>query len=140
MTETTDRATALRQMLSARRQEIHEDVRNRVRNGLAIGPHEGSDALEQSDSRVQGDIELVLTQARAEMVGRIDAALKRLDEGTYGSCCDCNRAIAERRLSALPFAIRCQACEDKHERETRRARGLVERRDRVALFVDSTGR
>ena len=140
MTAISDRDAALRQMLSERRREIDEDVRGRVRGGLATGQHEGSDDLERSDSRVQADIELVLIQARAEMVTRIDEALKRLDAGHYGSCRECAGAIAERRLSALPFAIRCQACEDKREREIARARSLVERRDRVALFADTIGR
>ena len=53
---------------------------------------------------------------RADTATRIDAALARLDAGKYGSCFDCERDIAERRLRALPFAVRCQGCEEQRER------------------------
>ena len=54
----------------------------------------------------------------AELVDRrrIDDALVRLDAGQYGSCLECAREISERRLRALPFAVRCQACEDAANR------------------------
>ena len=44
-------------------------------------------------------------------------ALAQLDGGKYGSCLECAREITERRLSATPFAVRCQACEDRRRPE-----------------------
>ncbi|MGC2940698.1 MULTISPECIES: TraR/DksA family transcriptional regulator [unclassified Brevibacterium] len=44
---------------------------------------------------------------------RLDAvaeALTRLDEGTYGICCDCGMPIAEARLQARPYAAKCVDC------------------------------
>ena len=55
-----------------------------------------------------------LLQMSAETLARIDAALRRLDVGQYGFCAECAKEIAERRLRALPFAVRCQACEDSY--------------------------
>jgi DnaK suppressor protein len=43
-------------------------------------------------------------------IGEIDAALTRLDAGTYGSCTQCGAAIPEERLELRPFAGRCVAC------------------------------
>jgi RNA polymerase-binding transcription factor DksA len=66
----------------------------------------------------------VLTDAEAlERLGdaerlelkRIDAALARMDQGTYGVCVDCGEAIELRRLRALPHAVRCQGCEETKE-------------------------
>jgi DnaK suppressor protein len=55
-------------------------------------------------------------QARAKVeLGRIDAALRRLEEGTYGECLDCGEAIAERRLDANPTADRCVGCAEARE-------------------------
>lgn len=45
-----------------------------------------------------------------DLVDRIDAALARLDEGTYGVCERCGRPIAEERLEALPYATTCIEC------------------------------
>jgi DnaK suppressor protein len=55
-------------------------------------------------------------QARARLeLGRIDAALRRLEEGTCGECLDCGEAIAERRLDANPTADRCVGCAEARE-------------------------
>lgn len=43
------------------------------------------------------------------------AALERLDAGTYGICTTCGEDISERRLKALPFALRCIECESEHD-------------------------
>jgi DnaK suppressor protein len=44
------------------------------------------------------------------------AALKRLDEGVYGSCVDCGKPVPEGRLEARPEAARCVNCQSKSER------------------------
>ena len=43
-------------------------------------------------------------------IGEIDAALARIDAGTYGSCTQCGAAIPEERLELRPFAGRCVRC------------------------------
>jgi RNA polymerase-binding transcription factor DksA len=91
----------LRQMLIERRHEIQDKVESR------------------------GDIELALLQMRADTLKRIDEALVRLDTGMYGFCFECEREISERRLRALPFVGRCQACEDRLEPKQGRARQLA---------------
>jgi DnaK suppressor protein len=55
-------------------------------------------------------------QARAKVeLAKIDAALKRLDEGSYGECLDCGEAISGARLEANPMATRCVGCESARE-------------------------
>jgi RNA polymerase-binding transcription factor DksA len=51
-----------------------------------------------------------LSHAGRTEVHLIEAALKRIEEGTYGKCIDCGKAIAKRRLEALPEAERCLSC------------------------------
>ena len=53
------------------------------------------------------DIEFAPIQMKAETLDQINQALSRLDEGAYGYCLECGEEIPERRLRALPFAIRC---------------------------------
>ena len=52
---------------------------------------------------------------RGETLARIDAALRRLEAGTYGVCGDCDQPIAAERLRALPFAAGCRPCEEARE-------------------------
>ncbi|OFW26585.1 MAG: hypothetical protein A3H97_14595 [Acidobacteria bacterium RIFCSPLOWO2_02_FULL_65_29] len=136
MTNTT-RNAGLRQMLGERRREIRGEVQRRIRDGRADRPNAVRDDLELSDADTQGDIELALLQMRAESLTRIDEALVRLDAGEYGSCDTCAGEIAERRLRALPFAVRCQACEETREQEQGHARRLAQRRSSLSLFPDA---
>jgi DnaK suppressor protein len=73
---------------------------------------------------------------RAETLTRIDEALVRLDAGKYGFCFKCESEIPERRLRALPFAVRCQACEERREEEQVRAERLGRQRGSLSLFPD----
>jgi RNA polymerase-binding transcription factor len=115
MTDATTRSADLRQMLHERRREMDGDVQSRLRDGRATRAQEVRDQLDDSDANNQGDIDFALLQMRAKTVSRIDEALVRLDAGRYGACVECGRGIAARRLRALPFAVRCQPCEERHE-------------------------
>lgn len=50
-----------------------------------------------------------------EEIRDIEAALRRLAAGTWGTCVTCHRAIPEDRLAAYPTAKRCQPCQQQHE-------------------------
>lgn len=139
MTDTTARRAGLRKILIARQRELQSDVHNRIRDGLRDRPNEVGDEVELSDGHIQGDIDFALLQMRGEMLARIEQALVRLDAGEYGSCAECNGRISERRLRALPFAVRCQSCEERREQEHGRARQLAQRRAHVGLFPDAVG-
>jgi len=136
MIDTTTRQAGRRQILIERRREMQDDVGIRIRHGRTDRPDEVRDDLELSDADVQGDIELALLQMRAETLTRIDEALVRLDADESGSCVECGGEISERRLRALPFAVRCQACEERREQEQGSARQLAQRRGRFVLVSD----
>ena len=133
---TTTRTTDLREMLIGRQRDLQNDVQNRIRGGRADSPSEVLDEIDASDVHLQGDLEFALLQMRAETVTRIDAALVRLEAGTYGSCVECAVAIPEPRLRALPFAARCQACEERREDESGHARRVEQRRGSPSLFSE----
>ena len=137
MNETTTRHSELRDMLSERRRAIQDEVQSRIRDGRTDRSNEVRDDLEVSDADIQGDIEFAVLQMRTETVARIDEALVRLDAGKYGSCFECEGEISERRLRALPFAVRCQACEERREREQGSARRVSQQRSGFSLFSDA---
>ena len=93
------------------------------------------DQGESSEVDIQDEIEFALIQMKAETLNKIDAALRRLEEGTYGDCFECGDEIAEARLRALPFAVRCRDCEEARETAEQRER-MAQRRGSSALFVD----
>jgi DnaK suppressor protein len=137
MNDADTRNADLRHTLTERRREMQDDVQHRRHDARAARPSDVGDDLEQSDAGIQGGIDAALLQMRAETLNRIDEALLRLDAGSYGSCFDCDAQISERRLRALPFAVRCQACEGRREQEQGRARRLAGRRGGFSLFPDA---
>ena len=113
----TIRTADLKRMLDDRRREVRADLRSRVRGSRSDRSSDVREDLERADASTQGDIELALVQMSLQTVARIDDALARLDAGKYGSCLECAREISEQRLRALPFAVRCQACEERREQD-----------------------
>jgi DnaK suppressor protein len=130
---TAARDVELRAMLMTRRREMQLDVQERVRDERTRRTHEVLDDVEHSEGHHQTDIDLALLQMRSETLVRIDHALARLDAGQYGSCVECEAEIAERRLRALPFAIRCQRCEQTREHAQARTERLNRAGQRSAM-------
>jgi len=125
MTDATRRNADLRQMLSDRRRAVEGDVQSRLRHGRADRSNDVGDDLEHSDADVQHGLDFSLLQMRADTLSQIDEALRRLDAGKYGACRECEGEIAEGRLRALPFAVRCQACEQRREEAQAGAKRLA---------------
>ena len=125
-------------MLEARRRELVNAVQGRISHVRAecTKDREVMDEGESSDVETQDDIELALIQMHSETLTKVNEALRRLDEGRYGHCFECGEEIAEARLRALPFAVRCKDCEEAYEIAEQRERRLAPRRGRSALFFD----
>ncbi len=127
-----ERYAELKRILEDRRREILAEVQVKMRDVRAEGASgEGAgvlDAAETSEADIQDDIELALIQMKSETLHKIEEALTRLEEGTYGNCFECGDEISERRLRALPFAVRCKDCEEARETAERRQRQMSHRR------------
>ena len=125
-------------MLEDRRRELAHEVRDKIRDARTDSTKE-RDVLDQGESSevdIQDEIEFALIQMKAETLNKIDAALRRLEEGTYGAVFECGDEIAKARLLALPFAVRCKDCEEARETAEQRERLMAQRRGSSALFVD----
>lgn len=127
-----------RKMLEDRRRELLHEVQGKMRDARTDGTreHEVLDQGEISEVDIQEEIEFALIQMKAETLIKIDAALRRLEEGTYGECFECGDEIAEARLRALPFAVRCKDCEEARETAALRDRIMAQRHGASAPFVN----
>src|SRR5882672_11739523 len=134
------RYSELRRMLEDRQREIQAEVQGKMRDVRAAGEvakaSDVLDAVESSEADIQEDIELALIQMKSETLNKINDALMRLEQGDYGNCFDCGEEIAEKRLRALPFAVRCKDCEEARENAEQRERQLAARGRSSALFLD----
>src|SRR6476659_11440752 len=125
-----NRYNELKKMLEDRRRELLNEVQGRIRDVRLEGNKE-RDVLDQGESSevdIQEDIEFALIQMKSETLNKIDAALRRLEDGSYGDCFECGEEISEARLRALPFAVRCKDCEEARESAEQRQRQMSQRR------------
>src|SRR5213082_711451 len=121
------RYSELKQMLEERRREIQAEVQGKMRGVREEGSWGGKlnevlDAVESAEADIQEDLEFALVQMKSETLNKINDALTRLEQGTYGNCFECGEEIAEKRLRALPFAVRCKECEEAREVAEQRER------------------
>src|SRR5881394_4592995 len=135
------RYSELKQMLQLRRREIQAEVQGKMRGVREEGTWGGKlnevlDAVESAEADIQEDLEFALVQMKSETLNKVNDALVRLEQGTYGNCFDCGEEIAEKRLRALPFAVRCKDCEEARENAEQRERQLTARRPASSIFLD----
>ena len=131
-----NRYNELKKMLEDRRRELLNEVQGRMRDVRMEGNKE-RDVLDQGESSevdIQEDIEFALIQMKSETLNKIDAALRRLEDHTYGDCFECGDQISEARLRALPFAVRCKDCEEARETAEQRERAMSKRGGSTLFF------
>lgn len=121
MTRSTD-MKKLREQLQRRRRDLLTTALGHRRELKALKDQERDPEFEENAQSELADFTLssLLETQRHELM-LIDAAITRMDQGSYGECVDCGADISYERLEALPFAIRCEEDAQLHERLQRGA-------------------
>jgi DnaK suppressor protein len=101
---------AIRERLLRRREEL----RARAAEASAEARHEddplSADFAEQVTQRENDDVLGAISDSARHELTQVEAALKRLAAGRYGTCAGCGQALELPRLQALPHADRCCSC------------------------------
>ncbi len=63
------------------------------------------------------DEQLAIVANEEQLLEEVEAALARIEAGSFGKCVDCNKPIDAQRLAAIPYAARCIDCAKRHEVE-----------------------
>lgn len=100
-----------RQTLKALRAELISNLPGR--DGILIEPM--SDALDQTQSAAARDLAVETLNRHSARLREVDAALARINDGTYGICLHCEEEIGPRRLKAVPWAGFCIACQQRRD-------------------------
>jgi len=113
------RRIALRNSLVRKREEFVKEAKSEISKYIRGETRQLVDtALDNGDWSVvdlSEDISLRQLSIHRETLLKIDEALRKIDEGTYGKCEDCGEDISMERLKVLPFAIYCVDCQEKRE-------------------------
>jgi DnaK suppressor protein len=82
----------------------------------ALHSEQAADEIDIATSDSQSALAHRLLDRKTSYVKRIDVALEKIEEGTYGECEDCGTIIAPKRLLARPMALLCVLCKEKQEK------------------------
>ena len=76
-----------------------------------------ADIVDQASSYTEKNVELRAINRQIKLISKIDSALKRIEDGTYGFCVDTGEPIGLKRLIARPVATLCIAAQERHEKD-----------------------
>ena len=114
---------AYKDSLEVRLAELTPGVRVLDRIAVEVAPDEVENV------QLAGERDLVITRLdrEASLLAEIRLALDRIEDGCYGVCVNCGGEIARGRLTALPWATCCIACQEEIDRERDWATGAEAR-------------
>ncbi len=104
-----------RRKLIAWKDELLRDSTETLRN-LQNDSLQAPDIADRASAETDRSVELRTRDRERKLISKIDAALQRLDDGTYGYCEETNEPISLRRLEARPIATLSLEAQERHER------------------------
>ena len=105
--------------LSEWKTEIIRSNNEALYNGSMDDNSISADIVDQASSYTDKTVEMKAINRQIKLIAKIDQALKRIKDGTYGFCAETGEPIGLKRLIARPVAELCIAAQEKHEKEER---------------------
>jgi DnaK suppressor protein len=89
----------------------------RRRDGIEI--EKSADQMDEIQYASERDLAIRNVDRESVMLRSVKAALRRIQDGSFGTCIDCESAISPKRLAAVPWASRCIKCQEAADRDAR---------------------
>ena len=104
-----------RKLLLDEKQRILNNSKNALQNELSLSPDDLPDETDLAASEVNQNLIFKLRDRERQLLSKIDEAMARIEDGTFGTCADCEENIEIRRLEARPVSTLCIACKERQE-------------------------
>ena len=113
MKELRKRLERERQMAASRLRQLGGSITLEDVATPADSVWDEADHIQASEQREMG---LMSRERLVERIEKLTAAMKRVEDGTYGTCVECGKSIGQARLKAIPEVATCVSCQEKIER------------------------
>jgi DnaK suppressor protein len=110
-----------RKLLNARRKELLAEALRTV-GGMGTEPEQFPDPTDRASHEGDRSLELRIRDRERKLISKIDEAIGRIEDGSYGKCEECGGDIGVERLKARPVTTFCIDCKSLQEAEERRLR------------------
>ena len=97
--------------------EINKSNNQVLYNGDLDDNSTSADVVDQASSYTEKNVEMKTINRQIKLISKIDSAIKKIKDGTYGFCEETSEPIGLKRLIARPIATLCIAAQEKHEKE-----------------------
>lgn len=94
-----------------------QGISAKMKGSPKTGDPEGGDVCDIASSDRERDLTLRLSERGREKLREIEEALERIEEGSFGTCEQCEAKIPKGRLKVLPFSTTCVDCKSKQEKQ-----------------------
>ena len=101
------------EILEQREAELVGVLRNR--DGIAI--EKSADQMDEIQCATERDLAIRNVDRESNLLRDVKDALRRIHDGSFGTCVDCELAISPKRLAAVPWAACCIQCQEAAERD-----------------------
>lgn len=88
----------------------------RIRDGIAI--EKSADPMDEVQYATERDLAMRSADLDSNLLRDVRAALRRIHDGSFGACIECELTISPKRLAAVPWASRCIGCQDVSDRSS----------------------
>ena len=95
----------------------------RKRDGIAI--EKSADEMDEIQDASERDLAIRNVDRESKLLRDVKAALRRIPDGSFGTCIDCESAISPKRLAAVPWAPRCIQCQDAFDQDEPQGTGYA---------------
>ena len=105
--------------LEDKRKAVLERARQMLSEGMTLDANDLPDEMDLASSEYIQSFEFRLRGREKNLLSKLELALKKIDEGTFGICEICDEPIGKKRLEARPETSLCIKCKEDQEREER---------------------
>jgi DnaK suppressor protein len=107
--------TKFKKLLLAERERLLNNSRETIKHEINVSTDDLPDEADLAASEITQSLTFELRNRERVMIAKINTALARIQEGSFGECDSCEEPIERRRLDARPFCTYCVACQEQQE-------------------------
>ncbi len=117
------KVTTIRKKLMKQREELLTEAEQTINSKLAADKQSFPDPTDQAAAELDNNFMLKLRGREQKLLKKIDEAIARIDDGSYGVCESCGGQIGLKRLEARPVTTLCIDCKTEQEENEKRQTG-----------------
>ena len=108
-----------KELLEEKRHAVVDRARKTLTENMTLDPSDLPDEMDLASAEYNQSFEFRLRGRDKSLLAKLDLALKKIEDGTFGNCESCDEPIGKKRLEARPETSLCIRCKDDQERDER---------------------